>query len=214
MWMSILELLRMGGMYHLDKRKRGWMVSGSSLKSVLRQKLSSWKPFGLLRHICLASSAWHWLVDLSSHRKTLKVSLPTQSPTWAYNSLGSWGKMPTDLLPGADTVHGTDEFKTLYCVPKMIIFSRHFFLSWPWQTLGCLDAHWLCLLFFCNAHMFHWKWFLFYDWLCTSLPSFVSSWQSLYNHLPAALRDRNLGCIDRLFQPKFVVLNWSNNCML
>lgn len=36
-----------------------------------------------------------WLVQLS--QETLKVS-PTRSPAWACNSLGSWGKMPTDLL--------------------------------------------------------------------------------------------------------------------
>lgn len=54
----------------------------------------------LLHRICLASLAWLWCFGLPSHGNTFKVSLPTQSPAWAHNSLSSWGKAPTDWLSG------------------------------------------------------------------------------------------------------------------
>lgn len=153
--------------------------------------MPSWKTFGLLHHFRLASSAWHPFVGLLPHRKTLKVSLPPQHLTWPRtNSLDSWDMMPTPLLPGLDSwkksLGSCAVSQRWYIVPIMIF---------------CLDLgrHWWPCCFCCKAHMLCCKQFLFLRLALYFSPPLLFPQGSRHAtiYLPAALRNRSVGWMDR-----------------
>ena len=135
--MSTLGLLGIGCVYHLDKRKRGeWFQTLSS--NVYYGKLSSWKT--LLCHVTFALPVQHdtglWASSLTGELQRFLFqlrALPGPVTPWIL------GKRCLETYCQAQTLTQhwwSQSLGPLFCVPQMVYRFHHYFLPWPWQTLG------------------------------------------------------------------------------